>query len=426
MYKNSHTSLFDDVALLLLFIFLVNDIFGGALRYYTVELGLPFLAYVPSIVLALALLPMFVTYLLVDGVTSTYLTIFAMLAVAATYGVFNLGNWIQVCYGLWSLVPFLTGIVILPSIVRSWRRFLPYALCLWVLTVVGVFVNYFHSWPWIGFEYQLGTLSVSASRLWQVDQFGLFRLPGFSQASYFVAPQILILALFLRGVLVKRYWIVVWVISGGAIALTTSKTLLLIFLFFSLLWIVPDKHAFRVVKAIPIVAAAISILLPFSMTLISLDWLRSMQSPLSQGLISTFVERMQVGWPEWIRMIVDHGSAVFGRGLGGIGTAQEHFEPALFSPSDNIAVFTFATFGVFGIVILFCYARSVSRACLDSAIDRFFFYAACLVLLAGATLSVIDASLLGFTFGASFRYFKERSKSRGAAASGVLSQSMTG
>ena len=409
MGKRIQKSTFDRCALFLLFVFLVNDVLGGAIRYYTVQLGLPWMAYVPVAVLAIALVPMFARYLLVDGITPTYIIVFALLAVSAIYGVFNLGNWPQVSYGFWSMVPFLAGIVILPAIVRWWSTFGSYVLCLWALAVGGVFINYVHSWPWIGFEYQVGAMAVSASRLWQVDQFGLIRLPGFSQASYFVAPQILILGLFLREILAKPYWITTWILSGTAIALTTSKTPLVIYLLFSVLWVVPKKRVVPALRVITVLAGCLSIVLPFSMVLVSLDWLRSMQSPLSQGLISTFVERMQVGWPEWIGMIVDHGSVIFGRGLGGIGTAQEHFEPALYSPSDNIAVFVFATFGVLGLAVLLFYARNASRVCVESVIDRFFLSAGCLVLLAGATLSVMDASLLGLTFGASFRYFRERS-----------------
>lgn len=407
MHFRSEKPLFDCIALALLAIFLLNDIMGGAIRYYAVQFGLPWLAYMPAILMIVALAPMFMAYVASEGVTSTYLTVFALLAISSTYGVFNLGSWGQVCYGFWSLVPFLTGIVVVPAFVRSWKTLLPYALGLWVLAVAGVLINYFHTWPWIGFEYQLGAMSVSASRLWHIDQFGLFRLPGFSQASYFVAPQILILALFLRETLTKRYWIAIWISSGVAIALTTSKTLVLVFFIFSLFWFFSTNRIPRLLQLMPLIAAAFAVLLPFSMLFVSLNWLSTIQSPISEGLVATFIERMEVGWPEWIRMIIDHGNPLLGRGLGGIGTAQQHFEPALFSPSDNIAVFVYATFGVLGLAVLFSYARKASRASPNSASARFFLYSACVVLLGGTTLSVMDASLLGLTFGASLRYFEE-------------------
>jgi hypothetical protein len=307
-------------------------------------------------------------------------------------------------------VPFLAGVLVTPGVIRAWSRLWRYALCLWSVTVIGIFINYFYTWPWIGFEFQVGAMPVSASRLWHIDQFDLFRLPGFSEASYFVAPQVLLLALFLRETAPKRLWIPVWVISGPAIVLTTSKTFVALFVVFSLLWIFRPRTLPHFLYKVPAITACVAVVLPFAMLLVSLDWLSSMQSPLSQGLIATFVERMEVGWPEWIRMAAHNGSVLLGRGLGGIGTAQEHFEPGLFSPSDNIAVFAFATFGVFGLLMLLAYARKASRYYGDSPADNFFLFSACVVLLAGITLSVMDSSLLGLTFGASLRFFQDKGK----------------
>lgn len=403
-------SMFDRVARGLLLIFFANDIMGGATRYLAVKLGVPLLAYVPELVLAFSLLPMYIAYLASEGVTSTYLTIAGLLTVSATYGVFNLANSAQVAYGLWSLVPFLTGVLVAPGVVRAWSTLWGYALCLWSIAVVGIFINYFYTWPWIGFEFQVGAMPVSASRLWHIDQFDLFRLPGFSEASYFVAPQVLLLALFLRETTPRRLWIPVWVISGPAIILTTSKTFIALFVIFSLFWLFRRRTLLRFLHKVPALAGCFAVVLPFAMLLVNLDWLSSMQSPLSQGLISTFVERMEVGWPEWIRMAAHNGSMLLGRGLGGIGTSQEHFEPGLFSPSDNIAVFAFATFGVFGLLLLVAYARKASRYYGDSPTDRFFLFSACVVLLAGITLSVMDSSLLGLTFGASLRFFQDKGR----------------
>lgn len=405
--RKTEVSLTDRLSLAILFLFLANDILGGAFRYYTVRLGIPWIGYAPNLLIALALVPMFSAYLIRRGITSTYLTVFCLLSASVAFGVFNLGNSAQVCYGIWSLVPFLTGIIILPAFIQKWDRLLKYALSFWAIAVAGVFINYFHTWPWIGFEYQLGTISVSASRLWHIDQFGLFRLPGFSQASYFVAPQIMILALFVRVVAAKpSMWVPVWILSGFAIALTTSKTLALVYLFFTLIWLSRVNVASSL-RLFPLTAVVVVVLLPFSMLLVRFDWLSAIHSPLTEGLIATLIERMQVDWPAYIRMITDHGSVIFGRGMGGIGTAQEHFEPWLFSPSDNIAVFAFATFGISGVFLLLNYARKASRYRGESARQIFFLCCTCVVLFVGMTLSVMDSSLLGLVFGGSLRYFQD-------------------
>jgi hypothetical protein len=106
-------------------------------------------------------------------------------------------------------------------------------------------------------------------------------------------------------------------------------------------------------------------------------------------------------------MIVERGSPFFGRGLGGIGAAQFYFEPALYSPADNIAVYLFGTFGVLGIILLCVYAWKATRMRIDGPIARFFFYCACLVLLEGVTVNVLEGSFMAMAFGASFRFLQE-------------------
>jgi hypothetical protein len=402
--------LWDRVALALLFIYVLSDVMGGAARYYSVHFGAPWLPYLPTLALLLALAPMFFAYAVTEGISSTYLTVLVLFGVAATFGVFNLGNASQVEFGFWTLVPFLYGIVVLPSIMRGWRRLIPYAVLLWTLAVAGVLINFFHSWPWIGFEYQVGAASIHASRFWNTGGLNFLRLPGFSEASFFVAPQILLLAVFLRETLPRRWRIPMWALSGLAILLTTSKTAIITFILFSALWILFRGAIRPSWRLIPMAAACLDIALPFSMLLVKIEWLTTAHSKIWSLLIVSFVARMELGWPDWIRMAVRHGNWILGRGLGGIGPAQAHFEPWLFSPSDNMAVFVFASFGLLGLVWMLHYGWKASRLPIDGPMGRFFFLTACVVLLGGVTLSVMDATALGLAFGVSLRYIQEQTE----------------
>lgn len=406
--KIAELPLLDRAALALLFLFVLSDVLGGAIRYYSVHFGLPWLPYFPALLLLIALAPMFFAYLVSEGITSTYLSLFALFGVAAAFGVFNLGNASQVEFGFWTLVPFLYGIVVLPSVMRAWQRLVPYALLLWALAVAGVLINFFHSWPWIGFEYQVGAASVHASRLWNTGGLNFFRLPGFSEASFFVAPQLLLLALFLRETIESRWRILMWVLSGLALLLTTSKTAVLTFVILSAFWAIYRGAIRRSMRLIPVLAGGLVIALPFSMLLVRKDWLATIHTKFGATLLASLLLRMQLGWPEWIRMAARHGNWILGRGLGGIGPAQAHFEPWLFSPSDNMAVYVFATFGLMGLVWMLHYARKASQSAIDNPVGRFFFFAACVILLGGLTMSVMDATALGLVFGASLRYFQER------------------
>jgi hypothetical protein len=396
--------LFDRIALGLLFVYLASDVLGGALRYYAVQTGLPWLSYLPGILLAASVIPMFLAYVASEGITPTYTIILLIFGVAATYGVFNLGNPDQVAFGLWSLVPFLYGIVVLPAILRAWRGFTPYVLSLWVVAVAGVLINFFYTWPWIGFHYQIGAAELSASRLWSIGGYNVARLPGFSEASYFAAPEILLLALFLMETFRSKWRIPMWIASGAALILTTSKTEILVFLIFSALWICYGSSIRRSWRLIPIVAAIIDIALPFAALTVSADWLQPGSSKLGVALVSSLADRVQNGWPVWIRMIVTHGSVLFGRGLGGIGTAQQHFESALYNPGDNIGIFAYSTFGVLGIALFLFYTWKAAKIPVRDPLGRWFFYCACALSILGVATTVMDGTIVGLVFGASLRY----------------------
>lgn len=383
-------------------------VFGGPFRYYAARFHFPWLPYLPHLILALVIVPMFFLYVTSEGVTSTYLVILVLFGVGAAYGLVNLNSARQVVFGLWVLVAFLYGVLALPAIVRGWRKLTPYVLLLWAFAVVGVLVNAFYQWPWVGFEYQVGSTSIVASRLWVIPGASLARLPGFSVGSYFTAVQILFLAIFLRETLRKRWRIPMWILSGTAIALTTSKAAIGIFLLLSIMWLFYHGAIRPSWRLIPIGLAVFDILLPFSMLAAGADWLDSTRSPIASMLLSSLADRMHNGWPDWIRMIVAHGSTFLGRGLGGIGAAQQYFEPALYSPADNIAVFLYGTFGVLGLALLVIYGWKATHWHPRGSVEHFLFFCVCVVLFEGITADVLGSPFIALAFGASLRYIQER------------------
>lgn len=398
---------FDRVALALLFVYLASDVVGGALRYYAVLIGLPWLSYLPGVILAASILPMFLAYVASEGITPTYMIILFLFAVAATYGVLNLGNPDQVAFGFWSLVPFLYGVVVVPAIVRAWRGLTSYVFFLWVVAVAGVLINFVYTWPWIGFHYQIGAAELSASRLWSIGGYNVARLPGFSEASYFAAPQVLLLGLFLRETLSSKWRVLAWIVSGAALVLTTSKSEILVFVIFSALWIFRGSSIPRPWRLIPVLAAVVDVALPFSTLAMSSEWLRPGSSKLGVALVSSLADRMLNGWPVWIRMIATHGGVILGRGLGGIGTAQQHFESTLYNPGDNIAIFLYSTFGLFGVAFFLFYAWKAAKMPVFDALGRWFFYCACAFSILGVSTTVMDGTMVGLVFGASLRFLLE-------------------
>ena len=401
--------IFDRAALAALFFSLLTEVLGGAIRYYAVQSGFSWLPYLPHALLATLLIPMLFAYLVSEGVTSTYLAILLLFGVATIYGIFNLGDANQVAFGLWVSVNFLYGIVVMPAIIRVWPRLTPYAFLLWMVAVTGVFINFFYSWPWIGFEYQVGATSIEASRFWRTGGLIFDRLPGFSRTSYDAAVQILVLALFLMWSLGKAWRFPIWIVSGAAIVLTTHKSAIVVFALFSVLLLSYRGSARPWWRLLPAILGSFDFLLPFSMLFVKLDWFESVGSGAGLGplVLASFAERLELTWPDWLRMIVERGNPLLGRGLGGIGAAQMYFEPT-FSAADNIAVYLYGTFGVLGLVLLWVYVMRTRHMRLGGPIEHFFFFCACMVMLEGVTVNVLETgSFMAIAFGASFRYLQE-------------------
>lgn len=402
--SEAELSVLDRGVLALLYVYLLTHVLGGVIRYLAARHGFPWLPYVPHMLLAIALVPMAFFYLTSEGITFTYVALFVLFGAGATYGIVNLGRASQVEFALWVLLIFLYGVVAFPAVVRAWRKLTPYIFTLWAMAVAGVLINVFYQWPWIGFGYQVDGASLEASRMWTTSGLALARLPGFSTDSFFVGVQVLLLAISLRETLPPRWRIPMWILSGVAIALTTSKTPTVIYLVLSGMWLFGRGRIRPSWRLIPFAAACLDILLPFSMLLVKNDWFESVHSPVGILLLGSLAGRAGVGWPDWIRMIVRHGNVVLGRGIGGIGRAQLHFEPALYSPADNVAVYVYGTFGVLGLALLLLYGLKASRMPTEGPIGRFLFFAACVVLLEGVTVNVIEGSFTALALGITLRY----------------------
>lgn len=75
---------FGRVTLALLFLFLLTEVLNGAIRHDAVQFGLPWLPYLPHMLLFPALIPMFFSLLLTEGITSAYLGVVVLFGVTAT------------------------------------------------------------------------------------------------------------------------------------------------------------------------------------------------------------------------------------------------------------------------------------------------------------------------------------------------------
>ncbi len=76
--------------------------------------------------------------------------------------------------------------------------------------------------------------------------------------------------------------------------------------------------------------------------------------PQGAGVFSfaSFAMRITLTWPDAWQWIGHHNVFPFGVGLGGIGGAQRFYAADFFNPSDNLFVYLYANFGLFGLAYL--------------------------------------------------------------------------
>ena len=392
----------EKISLVMGFVFLLSQVFGGMLRYYLASLGMAPLVYLPKVLLTVALLGAALVSPARKRVSRLFLLVLALTLVFSLVGYVFVRNLLQVAFGLWVMLPFFYGVFFLPSILRVWPRLRPHLLLLWGSAAVGVIINVFYEFPWVGFAYSLGELEIEASRAWVAQGLGLSRVPGFSGASFEAAAQILLLGLALTFMMSRRWRIPVWIVSGVAIALTTSKTPLGIWFFLTFLFVLGWFIPMRFFRFLPVFLVLIGIALPLSSVYGSYD--PRADSIVSRFLFASFEDRLEWVWPTSLHMVVEHGSLLLGRGIGGIGSPQQYFEPFLYSPADSLAVYLFGLGGVFGLLILAAYGIIASLIPLYTHQNRFFFFLILAVLLEGWTVNVMESPLFAMAFGLSLRY----------------------
>ena len=135
----------------------------------------------------------------------------------------NLHHFQQPLFAARTWLPLLLGTVIASSVDIQSRVFRWSCLALWAITIGGIFLTWKWHAPWVGFDYEVGGVKLDASREWTIG--GIDRLAGFSRSSFDAALQCLFLAVL--AVIGCRYYVVslgIWIISGAAIYLTTSRS----------------------------------------------------------------------------------------------------------------------------------------------------------------------------------------------------------
>jgi len=390
----------------LLLLDLLQSIFGGVLRYYLAQSGIPSAAYAPKFLIIVMIVVTAILSLQTLRVRKSVITITVTFVVYLLVGLIYTKTATQVLFGAFILVQLYFGVLIAPVLLKYSTKLTKYALVMWLCVAAGVTFNHFSSVSWSGSDFTIGTHTLDASRQWSA--FGINRIAGFSRASYSAASQLLFLALVVL-VLGKRTLlrVFVWLCTGVLVVATTTKTAIGVFLIITVLaMIIKMRRLFpQFVRATmfvaPIVICLIGIIAPVSILLFNFQL--DLSSVWSELLFASFGDRLQNTWPDTFNLIFNHGNWLLGRGIGGIGAAQQFFEPTLFSPADNMFLYLYASFGIVALYILFAYTRRVcSFHDSRQKWDVLMWLMGVAVLAEGWTINVVESSFLALALGITF------------------------
>lgn len=389
----------------LLYLFLALEVVASPARFYLAQTGLASLIYLPKLLIVGVVVASALRALYRGRLRPAFAAILLSFMFFALVGWFFTRNPLQPAFGVFALLPLLYAVQAEPALRQMGPRMRPYVALLWCAAALGVAIDARFEVPWAGLVYQLGEAEIQGSREWTT--FGVERVAGFARASYEAADQLLLLALplmFLYRSLILK--LAVWLSTGALIYLTTTKktggTYLLLTVLLPLMnpAIAPALIRRATTVAVPIAAAAVGIGLPISTFFIT--YRLDLDSVLSQVLFASFEDRLTVVWPASLDLALERGSAVLGRGIGGIGAAQKHFEPQLFMPGDSFYIYLYVTFGLLAFWFVAAYVASLARLDTQASPWNLMMWAlGVAVLLNGwannGLESPITASMLGIT-----------------------------
>jgi hypothetical protein len=265
-----------------------------------------------------------------------------ILLVHLAIGMVTLPQPFQALMGMKIFLWFLLGFAAAPFVARRRQALVRVSWFVFLITALGVVLNRFIAFPWIGLSYETSFGATEASKQWWAA--GVLRLPGFARASFNAAMFMLVSlpALFAtnKGALRR---ILLIAVAGVVFVFTTTKGA----------WTGAAMIAFDAVLCglgLQVVANVGLCALASFCLLLPLVAVQVGASPGSvPGWALSFVERIRDMWPRAFALVTEPGQVLWGRGLGGIGVGQNFGEWNKSDAADNLMVYVLVTFGMLGI-----------------------------------------------------------------------------
>ena len=366
MNNNFLTNRFASFTYYGIILYICSLIFEGPIRFILYSLGITYLIYIRDLFIILVITAYISQSLMTDRINRTFLVVIFIFIFHSIVALFYLNNYLMPLFAWKTYILLFFGILyghlFFTKLGVTVRIFSILLIC----AILGVIINYFIIFPWEGLEYRLGEVEIEAVRSW-VDMFGIRRLSGFARASYDAAIQIMLLGIFLFCHLKKNlYKILLWLLIAPPILLTTTKGIIVTYLLLTITLLVHRivPNIGKIYQKLLLILLIIVIILPVASIIVH----TYQNIPI---YLESFFMRISMGWPDAFKLVQEYGNLLLGRGLGGMGTSQQYFEPQKFNAGDNLFVLFYANFGLLGIVYLFYLA--IRGQSLDLKTEQFYY-----------------------------------------------------
>lgn len=346
MYSLTHTHRLYFYGLL---IYLYSQVLDGPLRYFLGTIGAVSLLYIRDAILLLILTHAVLASFIHSRINVVLFFILLTLVVFGFVGLIYIDSLPQILFSLKIMLPFVVGAICSRYVSIYNKSIERHFLTLFAIAVVGILLHSQIALPWVGGSYEFQ--GVQIERSFERNTTGLERLTGFSRSNFEVASQVLLLWIFIhaheRSRKLKGLY---WFCAGSAILLSTTKGIIAAFLLISLV-ITTFAVSPRLEKIKPLILFCILTAM-VSLPLLSPAFDVDASNPVDVFLFASFKDRIINGWPPVINNTLQNGNIFTGRGVGGTGAGEYYFSQIIHGAPDNLFVYLFSWFGLFGILML--------------------------------------------------------------------------
>lgn len=320
-----------------------------------------------------------------------------ILVAHAFYGILIQGSLIQPFIGLKLYLTFLLGIACFATFRENQRLVVRWYIAMYVLTVIGVCINWATDMPWAGETFESAVGATEVSREWTTG--GIRRLAGFAKASFDASTIVVTIGAALALIPGLSVWmqLALLLTSIGIVVLTTSKGSMLALVFIAL-YIGLRRRSENRLGVFFYVAPAAMLAIP--LLLFAFEYKATVHGDL-WFLLSSFAERINWMWPRAFGNLGSWQGAILGRGVGGIGFPQRFGEGLIYNSADNVMVYLFVSFGIAALIYVYITLKKLEVAapsitpyiwgCLLSWLLYWIFY--------GFTTNLIENPLFSFFIG---------------------------